>query len=210
MIQVLIADDHSIFRDGLKRLIEEAPGMEVVGEAGSSSETLEVAGKVKPDVVLCDVVMPGRGPVETIQGLRRKVPDVRILMLTGQPEDHFALRCLKEGAAGYLSKASLTTELIEAIRRLAAGGRYVSEALAETLVFSLDPDHDHLPHQKLSDREFQVMLLIAKGMPSREIAEELSLSIKTISTYRSRILEKMNLKNNAELMLYAIRHGLVT
>jgi len=135
---------------------------------------------------------------------------VKILMLTGQPEDHFALRCLKEGAAGFMTKDTLTKELIEAIRKLAAGGRYVSESLAETLVFTLDPERDALPHEKLSDRELQVMNLIASGKPSREIAEELSLSVKTISTYRSRILEKMNLKNNAELMLYAIRQGLVT
>ncbi len=210
MIRVMIADDHPILRDGLKRLIEDAQGMVAVGEAGTSVETLEVAGQVKPDVVLCDVVMPGRGAIETIQELRRKLPDVKILMLTGQPEDHFALRCLKEGAAGFMTKDTLTKELIEAIRKLAAGGRYVSESLAETLVFTLDPERDALPHEKLSDRELQVMNLIASGKPSREIAEELSLSVKTISTYRSRILEKMNLKNNAELMLYAIRQGLVT
>jgi len=209
MIKVLIADDHPIFRDGLRRLIEGTVGMEVVGEAGSSQETISAAAKLRPQVVLCDVRMPGRGAIETIQELKRQQSDIAILMLTGQPEDHYALRCLKEGAAGYLTKGSATLKLIEAIRKVASGGRYIGPVLAEKLVLSLDPERDAHPHERLSDREFQVMSLIAAGKTPKEIAEELILSVKTISTYRARILDKMSLKNNAELMLYAVREGLV-
>jgi DNA-binding NarL/FixJ family response regulator len=210
MIRVLIADDHPIFRDGLRRLIEDSPGMEVVGEAATGQEVIEVASKLRPQVVVCDVRMPGRGAIETIQELKRLLPEVTILMLTGQPEDHFALRCLKEGAAGYMTKGSATDQLIDAIRKVASGGRYISETLAEMLVLTLDKDRGASPHERLSDREFQVMSLIAMGKTPKEIAEELILSVKTVSTYRARILEKMSLKNNAELMLYAVREGLVS
>ena len=208
--RILIADDHPIFRDGLTRLIESAGGREVVGEASSSQETIDMAGRTKPDLVICDVVMPGRGAVETIQDLKRILPKTSILMLSGRPEDHLAMRCLKEGASGYVTKGSVTDELLEAIRRVSSGGRYVSPAMAEQLVMSLDPGRDAAPHERLSDREYQVMSMIAVGKTPREIAEELFLSVKTVSTYRARILEKMELKNNAELMRYALREGLVT
>ncbi len=209
MIRVLIADDHPIFRDGLRRLIDETPGLAVVGEAATGLEVIEGARKLRPDVILCDVVMPGRGAVEVLQELRRQVPGAAILMLTGQPEDHFALRCLKEGAAGYMTKGAATEELIDAIRKISIGGKYISSGLAERLVSSLDPQRDASPHEKLSDREFQVMCAIAAGRAPKDIAAELCLSVKTVSTYRARILEKMSLKNNAEIMRYAVREGLI-
>lgn len=209
MIQILVADDHPIFRDGLCRLIEASPGMSVAGTAGTGQETIAAALKLKPNVVVCDVKMPGRGAIETIQELKRQLPDAAILMLTGQPEDYYALRCLKEGAAGYVTKGAATEQLIDAIRKVASGGRYISSDLAEKLVLSLDRDRDSLPHERLSDREYQVMILIASGKTPKEIAAELVLSVKTISTYRARILEKMDLKNNSELMLYAVKEELI-
>jgi len=209
MIKVLIADDHPIFRDGLRRLIEDSPNIEVVGEASSSQEVIDAATRLRPQVVVCDVRMPGRGAIETIQELKRLLPDVAILMLTGQPEDHYALRCLKEGAAGYMTKGSATDQLIDAIRKVAGGGRYISQNLAEKLVLTLDKDRGARPHERLSDREFQVMSLIAMGKTPKEIADELILSVKTVSTYRSRVMEKMKLQSNSDLTYYALKNGLI-
>jgi len=204
MIRVLIADDHPIFKEGLKRIVEGVPDFTVVGEAASGPEAVEVARHSHPSVVLLDVAMPGRGGIETAQELKRLVPGVRVLMLTVHVEDHFAIRCLREGADGYLTKDVAPQVLVEAVRKVNAGGKYVSPALAELLALNLDADHDKAPHERLSTRELEIMRLIATGQTVSEIAEHLHLSVKTVSTYRTRILEKMNLKNNAEIMLYAI------
>jgi two-component system invasion response regulator UvrY len=208
MIRVLIADDHSIFRIGLKRTLEDAPDMVVAAEAATGEETLVKARQSKPDVVLLDVSMPGRGGVETAQELKRSNPRVRVLMLTVHPEDQYAVLCLKLGADGYVTKDVPPDVLLEAVRKVAAGRKYVSTSLAERLATDLSGHGDRPPHELLSSREFAVMRKIAAGRTTGEIAAELHLSVKTVSTYRSRVLQKMNLKTNADIMHYAFRAGL--
>jgi len=209
MIRILLADDHQMFREGVRGLLEARPEIKVVGEAATGEEALARAGETQPDVVILDVSMPGRGGLETVSELKRRNPKVRVLMLTVHPEDRYAVRCLKGGADGYMTKDNAAEELITAIRKVHAGGKYVSPSLAESLVMSLDRDLGAPPHEALSDREFQVMRMIAAARTVSEIADELFLSVKTISTYRSRILEKLGLRNNAEIMQYAIEHNLV-
>lgn len=209
MVRVLIADDHAIVREGLRRILSEEPLFEVVGEAADSQEALDLTKKTNPDVVLLDISMPGRGGIETLKEIKARRARTHVLMLSMHPEDQFALRCLRDGADGYMTKESAPDELIGAIRKISQGGKYVSTALAEKMAFSLDANFERAPHETLSDREFQVLCMIARGLTVSEIGEELALSVKTISTYRSRILEKMQLKNNAELMHYAIQRGLV-
>jgi two-component system, NarL family, invasion response regulator UvrY len=208
MIRVLIADDHSIFRIGLKRTLESAPDMEVAGEAATGEETLVKARQSSPNVVLLDVSMPGRGGVETAQELKRANPRVRVLMLTMHPEDQYAVLCLKLGADGYITKDVPPEVLLEAVRKVAAGRKYVSSNLAERLAADLSGAGDRPAHELLSSREFEVMRKIAAGRTASEIAAELHLSVKTVSTYRSRVLQKMNLKTNADIMHYAFRAGL--
>ncbi|MEO1370118.1 MAG: response regulator transcription factor [Acidobacteriota bacterium] len=208
MIKVLIADDHLLFRQGLRNLLE-LKGLEVVAEASTGPETLEEARRTKPDIVLLDVAMPGRGALETMQSLKDHDAGVKILMLTGHPEDHYAIRCLKAGADGYLTKDNASEQLVAAIRRVNGGGKYISSQLAEQLAMSLQNDLGVAPHEGLSDREFQVMQRIASGETVSEIGEALCLSVKTISTYRTRVLRKLNLRNNAEIMQYAMREDLV-
>ena len=209
MIRILLADDHQMFREGVRGLLEARPDMSVVAEAGTGEEALSQATEHRPDVVVLDVSMPGRGGLETVAELKKRNPRVRVLMLTVHPEDRFAVRCLKGGADGYMTKDNATDELITAIRKVHAGGKYVSPSLAENLVMSLDRDFGAAPHETLSDREFQVMRMLAAAQTVSEIAEELCLSVKTISTYRSRILEKLGLRNNAEIMQFAIEQNLV-
>ncbi|HXO20037.1 MAG TPA: response regulator transcription factor [Thermoanaerobaculia bacterium] len=208
MVKVLIADDHTLFREGLKRILEQTPGMTITGEAATGEEAIQMASKNRPDVVLLDVSMPGRGGIETAQEIKRRSPGVRILMLTVHPEDHFAVRCLKEGADGYMTKDAAPKQLLEAIQKVRSGGKYVSPGLAERLAMSLESGFGRMPHESLSDREFEVMRLIASGKTASEIAAQLHLSVKTISTYRARILEKMSMRTNAEIMHYAFEIGL--
>jgi DNA-binding NarL/FixJ family response regulator len=207
MIRILLADDHKMFREGVRSLLEARSDMTVVGEAATGEEALAAATEHRPDVVILDVSMPGRGGLETVSELKRRNPKVRVLMLTVHPEDRFAVRCLKGGADGYMTKESAADELIGAIRKVFSGGKYVSPSLAESLVLSLERDFGAAPHETLSDREFQVMRMIASARTVSQIAEELCLSVKTISTYRSRILEKLGLRNNAEIMQYAMELG---
>lgn len=208
MIRVLLADDHTLFREGVRRLLDTEAGIDVVAEAARGQEVLDQAAKTTPDVVLLDVSMPGRGGLETLGELKTRQAGIRVLMLTVHPEDHFAIRCIKGGADGYMTKDAAPEELVRAIRRVAGGHKYITPELAEQLAMTLGQDFEEQPHERLSDREFQVMRLIASGKTVSEIAEELNLSVKTISTYRSRILEKMNLRNNAEIMQYAIKREL--
>ncbi len=209
MIRILIADDHTMFREGLKSVFAAEESFVVVGEAANGQETLEMAKKTAPDVVLLDVSMPGRGGLEIAQDLKKRNSDTHILMLSALPEDHYAIRCLKGGADGYMTKDKASDELIKAIHRIRTGGKYISPALAEQLAFSLQSDLGRPLHETLSDREFQVLRMIASGRTVSEIAAELVLSVKTVSTYRARILQKMKLRNNAEIMQYGIKEGLV-
>jgi two-component system, NarL family, invasion response regulator UvrY len=208
VIRVLIADDHSIFRLGLKRALESAEDVEVVAEAATGEETLVKARKLLPQVVLLDVSMPGRGGLETAQELKRGNPKMKVLMLTAHPEDQYAVLCLRVGADGYVTKEAPAEVLLAAVRKVAAGGKYVSSSLAERLATDLASGSERPAHELLSSREFEVMRKIAAGRTASEIAAELHLSVKTVSTYRSRILQKMNLKNNADIMHYAFRAGL--
>lgn len=209
MIRVLIADDHAIVRRGLIQILAEHADMSVVGEAQNAQELFALARAQAWDTAILDVSMPGRGGLDVLKELKSEFPARPVLILSVHPEDQYAVRALKAGAAGYLSKDSAPTELVSAIRKAMQGGKYVSPALAEKLAFNLTPNADRLPHETLSDREFQVLCAIASGHTVGEIAEQMSLSVKTISTYRTRLLEKMNLKNNAELTHYAIQQGLV-
>ena len=208
MIRVLIADDHSIFRMGIRRALEAAVDMSVVAEASSGEETLVKAREHRPDVVLLDVSMPGRGGLETAQDLKAGNARVKVLMLTMHPEDQYAVRCLRLGADGYMTKDVAPELMLQAVRKVAAGGKYVSPNLAERLASDLSSPSERPAHEVLSSREFEVLRKIAAGRTTGEIAEELHLSVKTVSTYRTRILEKMNLRTNADIMHYAFRAGL--
>lgn len=207
MIKVLIADDHKIVREGLKMVLSFA-GIEVVAEAETGHEAIAQAKKAHPDVVLLDVSMPEGGGLETSKELKRQLPRTKVLMLTAHPEDHYAVRCLKEGADGYLTKTSPSEVVVAAIRKVHAGGKYVSPALAEKLAMSLQTGLGEAPHESLSHRELEVMRALASGKTATEMAGELHLSVKTVSTYRSRILEKMSMRSTAEIIRYALETGL--
>jgi DNA-binding NarL/FixJ family response regulator len=209
MLKILIADDHSIVRAGLKQVLADTPDMTVADEAGSTEEAIRKALDGDFDVVVLDISMPGRGGVEVLKQIKSQKPKLPVLVLSMHPEEQYALRVLKAGAAGYLTKESVTEDLIDAIRKVSKGMKYVSSYMAQEIAFALDSDTERPIHETLSDREFQVLCMIASGKPAREIAEELSLSVKTVSTYRSRILEKMRMKSSAELTTYAIKNDLV-
>lgn len=208
MIRLLIADDHPIVREGLKRIVAECPDMKLVGEAVDGEEAIAGCCKAKVDVVLLDVSMPGPGFLETMRCLRNDHPDVRVLVLSVHSEDQYAVRALRLGASGYLTKDHSPTELAGAIRRAYRGGKYVTESLAERLAFELETDRELQPHAMLSDREYQVLCKLGAGTSVKDTAAELGLSPKTVSTYRSRVLAKMKLKSNADLIRYVMRHGL--
>jgi two-component system, NarL family, invasion response regulator UvrY len=209
MARVLIADDHAVVREGLKRILAEELGVSIFGEASTSQEVIQRMGERDWDIVILDITMPGRSGLDALKELRQSHPRVPVLVLSMHPEDQFAIRVLKAGAAGYLTKERAPEELISAVRRVLAGGKYVSASLAERLAGEVARDTEKLPHEALSDREYQILRLIASGKTVSEIAQILVLSVKTISTYRVRILQKMNKRTNAELTTYAERHGLV-
>lgn len=210
MIKILIADDHPIVRKGLKQILAETPNIIVAGEANNGAEVLKKVLKNEYDMVLLDISMPGRDGIDTLKELKDLKPNLPVLILSIHSEDQYAMRVLRAGAYGYLTKESAPEELISAIRTVSLGRKYISPSVAEQLVFNLDNNAEKRPHDKLSDREYQVMHMIASGKTVKEISEDLSLSVKTISTYRARILEKMKMKNIAELIRYAIKNGLVT
>ena len=209
MIKILIADDHAIVREGLKQILSESPDLVVVAEASSGQEVLEKISKNDLDLVVLDIAMPGRGGLDILKEIKTQKPRLPVLMLSMYPEEQYAIRVLKSGASGYLTKESAPSELVMAIRQISQGKKYISPSLAEKLAIDLEINPDKMPHEILSDREYQVMCMISSGKTLKEIADGLSLSIKTISTYRSRILEKMNMKTNAELTHYAIKNNLV-
>ena len=209
MLKILVADDHTMVREGLKRILTEQPDMTVAGEASNGSETLDRIRDGQYDLVLLDIAMPGRGGMEVLKCLKTERPDLPVLMLSMYPEEQYAVRTLKAGASGYLTKESAPDELIAAVRKVCKGGKYVTTSLAEKLAMYLGTDTDKPLHERLSDREYQVVRMIASGRTVSEIAEALSLSVKTISTNRSRALTKMGMKTNAEITYYAVKQGLV-
>jgi len=208
-IRILIADDHPIVREGYKKILTSQPDMDVTGGAGNGQEVLDLIQKKDFELILLDISMPGRSGLEILKELRSRKPHLPVMILSIYPEEQYAVRAFRDGASGYLTKASTPKELISAIRKVSQGGRYVTEALAEKLTYFLHGDADKVPHEKLSDREYQVMLLIASGKTVTQIADELCLSVKTISTYRRHILEKMQFTTNAEITMYAIQNKLL-
>jgi two-component system, NarL family, invasion response regulator UvrY len=208
MIRLLIADDHPVVREGLRRIVQDAPGLEVAGEVSSGQELLERLPRVPADIVLLDVSMPGLGFLEVLQRLRSQHPTVAVLVLSVHPEDQYAVRALRAGASGYLTKDHSPEELTEAIRRVYRGHKYVSPQLAERLATDLAAGGD-IRHEMLSDREYEVLCLLGSGCTVKEIARLLQLSPKTVSTYRTRVLEKMHASSNADLVRYAALHGLI-
>jgi len=209
MINILIADDHSVVREGLKQIISGNADMTVLAEACSGNEAIEKIRKNPISVAILDISMPGKNGLDTLKELKVMHPDLPVLILSMYPEEQYALRFFRAGASGYLTKKSAPEELVNAIRTVSRGKKYVSPVLAEKLIGELDVTNEKPLHSALSDREFQVLCLMASGKTSGEIAEELFLSVKTISTYRARILEKLRLKNTAELINYAIQNQLV-
>lgn len=208
-MKILITDDHAVVRQGLKQILAEEFTRATFGEASNVQEAIDKVWKENWDVVVLDITMPGRSGLEVLKEIKKSRPKLPVLMLSMHPEDQFAVRLLKIGASGYMTKESAPQELVGAVKKVVAGGRYVSPALAEKMASYLAIDVQTPPHERLSDREFLVLRLIASGKTPTAIAKELGLSVKTISTYRMRILEKMTFANNAELTHYAIQNQLV-
>ena len=209
MIRILVADDHAIVRRGLRQIVADESDMEVVGEAQTSQEILDLARQEEWDVIVLNVSMPGRGGFEALKALKQTHSKRPVLVLSMYPEDQFAVRAFRAGAAGYMTKESAPEELVQAIRKVVRGGKYVSPSLAEKLAAELGEDTERPPHEALSEREYHVLCLLASGKTVTQIAAEMSLSVRTISTYRARLLEKMRMKTNAEVTRYAIEHRLV-
>jgi two-component system invasion response regulator UvrY len=209
VINVVIVDDHAVVREGIKRIVSESGGMTVSGEASDGHEAIRVIKNQPCDVVLLDITMPNKSGLDVLKELHAASPRLPVLVLSMHPEDQYAVRVLRAGAAGYVTKDSAPAKLVHAIRKVVRGGKYVSPSLAEKLVYDLGTDTAKPVHEILSDREYQVLCMIASGKTVTEVAQELALSVKTISTYRVRLLEKLNMKNNAELTRYAIKEGLV-
>jgi DNA-binding NarL/FixJ family response regulator len=208
-IRVIIADDHRIVRAGIKQIIEECPDMAQVDEAGDGHELIAKVRKNSYDAILLDVAMPGRDGLDILKQLKAEKCPVPVLMLSVYPEEQYAIRALRAGASGYLTKAAAPETLIEAIRKITGGKKYITETIAEHLADIIDRESEKPPHESLSDREFQILCKIASGKPVSAIASEMFLNVKTVSTYRRRILDKMKMKNNSELTHYALKNRLL-
>ena len=209
MIKILIADDHAIVREGLKQIVAEETDMKVTGEAANANELFELLDGDSWGIVVLDINMPGKSGLEALKEMKTKNIKVPVLILSMFSEDQYGLRAIKAGAAGYLKKVSAPTDLVSAIRKIVGGGKYISPTLAEKLADNVDVNNKKSLHQNLSDREFQIMCFISLGKSAEEIAEELTISIHTVYSYRNRILEKMHLKSNVELTQYAIQNKLI-
>jgi two-component system, NarL family, invasion response regulator UvrY len=211
-LRILIVDDHPIVRQGLRQTLADAADVAEIGEigeAGDARQALELVRQGDWDAVVLDIGLPGRGGIELLKDIKQERPRLPVLILSMHPEDQYAIRALRAGAGGYLTKEAATEKLLEAIRKITTGGRFISADLAERLAMELTADVTGPPHASLSDREFEVLRLIASGLSVGDIADRLSLSVKTVSTYRARVLEKMRMKNNAELMQYALTNRLL-
>jgi DNA-binding NarL/FixJ family response regulator len=208
MIRVMIADDHAVVRRGLRQILAETDDIHVVGEAGNADEVRSQARDLRWDVLVLDMNMPGGSSFELLKDVRTQDPKAKVLVLTMFQEEQYGVRCIRAGASGFLSKESAPEKLLEAVRKLAQGGKYVSVELAEALASAVAGESDGNPHERLSDREMEVFRRLAAGRTVSQIAEELSLSVKTVSTHRTRILKKMGMGSNAELMRYALKNGL--
>jgi DNA-binding NarL/FixJ family response regulator len=209
MIRVVIVDDHAILRRGLTQIIAESGDMQVVGEADASAPALRLLRETPCDVVLLDISLPDRNGIETLKLIRKEFHSLQVLMLSMHPENQYAVRALKAGAAGYLTKQSAPSQLVSAIRQVKDGRKYVTPAVAQELANSIDHDSERPLHEALSIREYQTMCMIASGKSLTDMAHQMSISVKTVSVYRARVLEKMHLKNNAELTHYAIKNQIV-
>ena len=209
MIKVFVADDHALIREGIKNLVSLENDIKLIGETSNPFEVIDFLKKNKCDIAILDISMPGKSGLDVLKEIISLIPEVKVLMMTMMPEEQFARRTFKNGASGYLTKESASTELIKAIRRIASGRKYVSESLAEKLANDLDDTLEKPLHEILSDREFQILKMMAKGQSQTNIADELSISASTVNTYRSRIFEKLNLHSNAELIHYAFQNNLI-
>jgi DNA-binding NarL/FixJ family response regulator len=209
MIRLLIADDHEMFREGIKRICEDNPDIEVAGEASNGNEVLDKVAQEEYDLLLLDIAMPGMSGLDTLKQLKSLKPKLRVLVLSMYPEDEYAIRAIKAGAAGYLTKSKASRELMEAIRKVSSGGNYINSSVAEKLLFDIKPEESRPLHETLSDREYQIFSMIVKGGKVGEIADKLCLSVKTVSTYKVRILNKMEMKSTAELVKYSIENDLI-
>ena len=209
-IRVFVIDDHAIVREGVKQILAETSDMICTGDADNGHEAIRLARKGEFDILLLDLSMPERGGIEILKQIRKEAPEIKVLVLSMHKEDQYAVRTLKAGASGYLNKQSAPDELVVAIREVLVGRKYISKELAQALAEQITGDHQAAPHEILSDREYQTLTMIASGKCVSDIGKELNLSVKTISMYRSRLLQKMKLKNNAELMYYAMKNKLVS
>jgi len=210
MIKIFIADDHAVVRHGLKQIISDETDMQVAGEAENAVEVLRFVRDETCDVIVLDITMPGgKSGLDLLPEIKALRPMIKILILSMHAEEQFAIRALKSGASGYITKQSAPTELVKAIRKVQSGGKYISQSIAEQLAFFVSDDAEKLAHERLSDREFQVIRMIGEGKTLREIADRLFISEKTVGTYRTRILEKMNMSRNAELIRYTVQNNLI-
>lgn len=209
MIRIGIVDDHAIVRSGLKQYFSEQVDLRVVGEAASGREAIDLVRNCEMDVLVMDLSMPGQSGIDALAMIRAKAPDVGILILSGYPEAHYAVNLIRQGASGYLNKECETEEIVNAIRTIALGKRYINASVAELLAQQLNRKADTAAHEQLSEREFQVFLRLAKGETAGDIAQALSLSVKTVSTYRTRLMEKMGLASNSDLTYYALKNKLI-
>jgi DNA-binding NarL/FixJ family response regulator len=209
MIRILVADDHEMFREGIKRICEDNPDLVVAGEAGNGNEVLDKISQEDFDLLLLDIAMPGLSGLDALKQLKTLKPKLRVLVLSMYPEDEYAVRSIKAGAAGYLTKAKASHELMEAIKRVSSGGNYIDSSVAEKLLFEMQAGTSKPPHETLSDREYQIFSMLVRGEKVSQIAEKTFLSVKTVSTYKVRILNKMEMKSTAELVKYAVEHQLI-
>lgn len=208
MIRIVLADDHAIVREGLKRIVGEAQGFQVVGEAADGTEVMRTVRELEFDVLVLDLSMPGRSGMELIKLVKSEKPKLKVLVLSMHQETQYAVRAIKSGASGYLTKETAPAQLEQAIRKIAAGGAYISAEVAEQLALGAMPGGETLPHETLSDREFQVFRALVAGDSVSDIAAKLNLSVKTVSTHKANLMQKLGLANQTELVRYALKHGL--